>query len=537
MNVMSTNAATAAATADVVDGIETPAREISYSLHGLVRRFPGVVAVDDVSFSVGAGEIHGIIGRNGAGKSVLMSMVAGVLPPSAGEIRVHARGTDDGVLDAQRSGPARAHAYGVSLVSQEPKLARDLSVSDNLFMGRRGGRLGLVSARARRMRARELIERLALSARPDDRVGDLPIEVQQLLVFGKAVFIEDAKVILLDEITASLTSERKQMLLGLLKDITAARGDVSFTLISHHINEVIEFTDHVTVMRDGKAVASVETRQTTREELAHWIVGDRAGAEHAPVAPRTRDAQAPALLRVRDLAVGRELREASFDVDRGEVIGFAGLEGSGKDAAIETLFGLRRPDAGDIRLEGRDVALRTPKQALARGIAFLPKHREAHAVIQHRSVVDNIVIAGLSRFCNRLGLVSPRKTRQAAQALVEQLKIKTPGVDAEIDHLSGGNKQKALIGRLSLTRPRLVLLNEPTRGVDISAKPDLLRLVREELARDAGVVMISESEEELVGTCDRVYVFFKGAISAVFERGQTHFNVGEIYRCVQGVKR
>lgn len=505
----------------------------SYALEGLTRRFPGVLAVDQVDLRVAQGEIHGIIGRNGAGKSVLVSMVAGIIPPSAGRIRV-----GEGVIDSERWGPARAHALGVSLIPQEPKFARRLSIVDNLFMGREiTGALDFVRPAAMLQQVEAVMERLAIDARPSDPIGDLPIEAQQLLAFGKALFIENARVILLDEITASLTQARKEMLLGLLREIAVSGEDISFTLISHHISEVLEFADRVTVMRDGKAVASIPTADTTERELAHWIVGDTPQVTITPPdRARRANGEGPPLLAVEALSGGGAFEGLSFTLDRGEVVGFAGLEGSGKDAAIETLFGLHRPSAGTLRFDGEPVTIASPEAALERGIAFLPKHREAQGVIHGRSVEENTLISSYEAFADRFGWIRGGRARVVAEARTRALKVKTPSLATLIDHLSGGNKQRVLINRLAIRNPQLLLLNEPTRGVDIAAKPDLLKIIREQLAQDSGVIMISESEEELIEICDRILVFFRGRVAKVVERGREDFNVAEVYRLIQGVR-
>lgn len=504
--------------------------DASFAAQAVSRRFPGVLAVDAVDLTVRKGEIHGLIGKNGAGKSVLVSMVAGLLPPSEGRIA-----TARGVLTAGRSGPAHAQSLGIALVTQEPRFAVDLSVADNLFMGRHPARAWQFIAPAiARRRTAELIERLRLNARPDDRMGDLPVETQQMLAFGRAVFIDEAQTILLDEITASLTSERKESLLQLLKTLIGENPELSFTLISHHVSEVMGFTDRVSVMRDGRRVATLTTAETSGRELADWIVGD-APATVISYAPSPREERP--VMTAAGLRVGRDLEHLDLELRCGEVLGFAGLEGSGKDAAIEALYGLRPAHEGRIVVDGSEAKLSAPKMAQAAGISFLPKHREEQAVIQNRSVLENAVIAGLPVLSNRYGFVNRRACRESASGIVQRLKVKTPGLDVPIDGLSGGNKQKVLLGRLSLTAPRVILLNEPTRGVDISAKPDILKLIREDLSRNAGVIMISESEEELTEICDRILIFYKGRMVRNLTRGMPGFDVETIYKTVQGVEK
>lgn len=507
----------------------------SYSLHELTRDFPGVRAVDGVSLCVQQGEIHGVIGRNGAGKSVLMGMLAGIISPSSGSVQVGAAR-----MDARNASPIVARRMGISLIPQEPQFARPLSVLDNLFMGTAlTDRLGRLRHAAMAEQVRQLCDRLRIDASPHTRMGALPIETQQMLAFGKAVHIDRARVVLLDEITASLTQARKQMLLQVLRETARTQADISFTLISHHISEIMEFTDRVTVMRDGRAVATLETATTVADTLAHWIVGDTPAVaiEHRTAAPaKDPNTASPApALELRGLACADALAPLDLRVEVGEVVGLAGLEGSGKDTVMELLFGLRRPSGGTVHLRGEAVHLASPRQALRLGLALLPKHREAQAIIHRRSVMDNMLISSHRLLECMGGFLSRRRSRALATQACQDLLVKTPGIDTPIDHLSGGNKQKVLINRLALTRPLVFLLNEPTRGVDISAKPPLLKVVRERLAEHSAVLMISESEEELTAICDRVLVFFQGRVCADLRRGSPAFNVGEIYRQLQGV--
>lgn len=502
----------------------------SYRLSELTKRFPGVVAVSDVALSVRRGEVHGIIGRNGAGKSVLVSLISGMTRATSGSIEINGRS-----VDIASYNPIKAHALGVSLVPQEPKFASRLSIADNLFMGRPIDRgLGFIDRAAMREKARKVAAEVGLSLDPEEPMVRLPIESQQLLAFGKAQFIDESRVILLDEITASLSRERKRMLLALLRRLAAAAPDRSYTLISHHVSEIMEFCDRVTVMRDSKAVVTLDVARTSAVELANWIVGDIPVTrleDHA--AERT---QVPvAFLSVRNLSRAPALQDVSFDVAVGNVIGLAGLDGSGKEETAEALFGMATPDGGSISIDGRAVTLTSPAAAIQHGIGFLPKHREKQAVIQGRSIAENTLISSYRSISNRLGLIHEPRGEALTRAKMQEFKVKAAGPATAMSGLSGGNKQKVLIGRLTLSSPRLFILNEPTRGVDLATKPEILRAIRTELALKSGVIMLSESEDELIAVCDRILVFFRGRIAAVLERGASSFNVAALYKAIQGV--
>lgn len=502
----------------------------SYRLTGLTKRFPGVVAVSDVDLTVRRGEVHGIIGRNGAGKSVLMSLISGLARATSGDIAINGH-----TVDIASYNPIKAHALGVSLVPQEPKFAGRLSVSDNLFMGRPIDRgLGFINSAAMREKAKAVAAEVGLTLDPDEPMARLPIESQQLLAFGKAQFIDEAQIILLDEITASLSRERKHMLLALLRRLVKAAPERSYTLISHHVSEIREFCDRVTVMRDSKAVATLDVARTTAAELANWIVGDIpiTRLDDYDATPRKTS---PPFVSIKDLVRAPSLAGVSFDVAIGEVVGLAGLDGSGKEEAIEALFGIKQADAGSIAIGGQAVDITSPAIAIGHGIGFLPKHREKQAVIPGRSIAENTLISSYRSISNVLGLIDEPRAETITREKMQEFKVKAMSPATGMTELSGGNKQKVLIGRLTLSSPRLFILNEPTRGVDLATKPEILRAIREELALESGVIMLSESEDELIAVCDRILVFFRGSIVSVLTRGAPAFNVATLYKAIQGV--
>ncbi len=495
----------------------------AYRLEGLTKIFPGVVAVDRVDLEVREGEIHGIIGKNGAGKSALVGMIAGVIEPTEGTIWIGAEAVGKGYS------PARAHRLGVSLIPQEPLFAPDLSVVDNLYMGRpAGGPAGLVAEGERRRQVAEIAERLSVRAKPLQKMGELRIEDQQLLAFGKALYLDEARIILLDEITASLTRERKELLLRFLREAVESSG-LSITLITHHIREVHEFCHRVTVMRDGGAVHTGPVAGATEAELARWVVGD--ASIHVDRAPQA--ASGRTVLTVRGLSRTGEFADVDLDLAAGEVVGIAGLDGSGKDAFLAALFGLVAIDSGSVAVDGRPVRIRSPRDAQRYGIAYLPKKREEQAIVHGRSVEENVLISAYPQFSSRLGFIDRGRCAQIARETVAALGIKTPGLTADIDTLSGGNRQKVVVGRVATIGPKIFLLDEPTRGVDLGAKPQILRTVREQLARESGVIVTSESEEELLEVCDRVLVFYKGRVQSVLDRRS--LGVAAIYGAAQGI--
>lgn len=515
----------------------TPAADggASYATLELTRSFPGVLAVDRVSLEVRRGEIHGIIGKNGAGKTVLMSTIAGIYPGTSGRLVI-----GDDTVDLTRHTPADARSLGIALIPQEPLFAGDLSVLDNMLMGRMPTRGGLVDfGHIRRMLA-GVAERLGVAIDPDQPMDTLLIEDQQMLALGRALYIDRARVLLLDEITASLPRAKKQVLLQTLKRALAERPEISVTLITHHIDEVMEFCDRVTVMRDGRAVRTIDVATTDKAALAAWIVGSEAKNTQPPAQAREAAAPTPVsegtpVLAARDLGAGTALAGLTFELHRGEVLGIAGLDGSGKDEVFGLLAGLRRPDRGEIAVAGRPVALRSPVDARHLGLAYLPKKRDQYAVITGRSVEENALAIVYPSLTSRLGIIDRSRAATMANSAVDLLHIKTPSLATPIDDLSGGNRQKTMIARVLNGDPIVYLLNEPTRGVDLATKPELLRAIRGRLAQRAGVVMTSESEEEMVEVCDRILVLYRGAVVGDVSKGGPEFNAADIYRLVQGV--
>lgn len=507
------------------DGVTVDRTATAFLVRGLTKRFGGVLAVDNVDLTVLRGEVHGVIGRNGAGKSVLTSMIAGLVPATRGELTV---GTTP--VTAASYTPATAHRLGVSMITQEPTFATQLTVVDNVFLGIPQRHRGLLDHTAMRTRTTRLIERLGLDISPNDRMTSISIEDQQLLAFGKAVFIERAAIVLLDEITASLSRARKQQLLELMR-AEATESGRAFILISHHISEVLEFCDRISVMRDGRRVATLQVPGTTAADLVGHIVGDHP-VEVPPAADRRLGAPVLEADRITD---GTTFAPCDLVVREREIVGLAGLDGSGKDALIDSLFGLHRLHAGQIRVAGRPVRPHSPRAALRAGFAYLAKKREEMATIQHRSVAENILASVYGRLRTPWGTIDRTRAAAMVDERLARLPVKMTGPDADIDSLSGGNRQKVMINRLATTHPRVFLLCEPTRGVDIATKPDILAVVRDELAADAAVLVTSESEDELVMVCDRILVFFRGEIVAELRRGEPDFTPTTLYRLIQGV--
>ena len=488
---------------------------------GLRKQFGQVPAVERADIELRAGRVHGVIGKNGAGKSVLMNMISGVTSPSGGRLLVGASTIENDKWD-----PRAAQDAGIALIPQEPPRLPFLTVEDYLFLGDRSSyRLGTINGSYRSRKLREIDEALGLRVHRNDQMVSLPIEVQQMLAFGKAVYLEQARVILLDEITASLSKVRREALLRELRDLGNERA---FVLISHRISEVMSTCDVVTVMRDGESVKTIETAETSEAGLAQEIVGSQVLDTESVHSERQAGEELLAI---------RSAEKSLFSVRRSEVVGLAGLDGSGKEEAIEAAAGLKRRNSMNAFLPGRGNALvRSSRHAAASGVAYLPKKREEFATVQGMTVLENMVLPVAGRHSRPRGLWMHSVLRPLVDPLIESLHVHPARPDAQITSLSGGNRQKVMIGRLRLMEPNVYVLSEPTRGVDIGTKPLILETIRGELAEKSGVLMTSEAEEELVDYCDRIVVFYQGEIVKEVHRGDPDFSVDGIYRLSQGVE-
>jgi len=500
--------------------------DVALRTDNLTKNFAGMTAVDQVNLQINFGEVHGIIGRNGAGKTVLVSMMAGVLPPTSGSMVI-----DGTTVDARGYSPGVAHSLGVTIIPQEPQFALEMSVTDNLFLGAPVKRGPLLARRRMRQVVQRALQAVGLTLDPNARMDQCSIEEQQLLALAKALFIHDARIILLDEITASLSAVRKNQILDLLRE-EAKEHHRAFVLISHRIGEVMASCDRVSVLRDGKRIDTVELAGTSASQLAQMIVG---GEVKEVDLDHSQDF-GEEVLAVESLGKTGSFEDVSFTLRRHEVIGLAGLDGSGRDEVMNSLYGLTRADQGTITMAGTVAKIRSPKAARKFGVAFVPKKREELAVVHGMNVQDNILLPIYSTITNRLGLISRHRANQLVRGRLAVLPFKARSMDQNIDFLSGGNRQRVIINRMALVRPDVFVLQEPTRGVDIASKPDIIATVRNDLRGNSGVILSSESEDELVEMCDRVLVMFRGKCVREFQRGQADFTSSAIYSTIQGVE-
>ncbi len=471
--------------------------EAILELRGLRKTFPGVVALDDVDFDVRRGEVHALLGANGAGKSTLIKIVTGLYRADAGEIRIDGHPVD--LRDTQT-----ARELGVSVIYQDLALIPHLSVAENLFLGRELlSPLGLIDWRRTRAEARRLLDRLGIDIPSRAKVSSLSVGQRQLVEIAKALGT-DAKLLILDEPTASLSRGEAELLFALIRGL--ARSGVGIIYVSHRLEEIAPLVDRVTVLRDGRSVGTYPVERLDRQNVVALITGDERRAAEAPPA-RTRAVAEP-LLELRGLGRGREFRDISLVLHRGEILVLTGLVGAGRTELLETIFGARRPLAGEIRLRGAAVHFASPRDAIRSGIALIPEDRRGQGLAA-------VMLASLGSFVGRV-LLQPRRELQHARRMIADLAIRTPSPRQAAGLLSGGNQQKLVLAKWLSTAADIVLLDEPTQGVDVATKAEIYRLIRSLAAAGKAVLVVSSDLEEVMEIGDRILALRQGCIVAEF---------------------
>ncbi|MGN7456431.1 sugar ABC transporter ATP-binding protein [Paenibacillus pasadenensis] len=478
-------------------------------MRGISKAFPGVQALSGVSLNVRPGTVHALMGENGAGKSTLMKCLFGIYKPDEGEIRL-----DGERVDIPNSRAALSH--GVSMIHQELHPVPHRSVMENIWLGRFPLRgiwpLRLVDERRMRRDTQALLLDLGLDIDPQAQVGSLSVSKIQSLEIAKAVSFQ-SKVIVMDEPTSSLTGNEVEQLFEIIEKLR--RRGVSIIYISHKMEEILRISDDVTIMRDGKYIGTWEASELTTDLIISRMVG-RDLSERFPERSNTPSS---VILKADGLTSTNPMsfQNVSFELKRGEILGVGGLVGAQRTELIEALFGLRQLKSGTIEIDGRKVSIKSPADAKKHGIALLTEERRTTGIFPVLSVYENTIIANLGRYRSRLGLIDERKGRREAADNVAKFRTKTPGVDTQIRNLSGGNQQKVLLARWLLTDPEILLLDEPTRGIDVGAKFEIYTIIAELARQGRSIVMISSEMPELLGMSDRIMVMSEGRMTGILD--------------------
>ena len=472
-------------------------------LRNISKEFPGVLAVDEVDLDILPGEVHVVAGENGAGKSTLMKLLSQVERPSAGEIELSG-------APVEFHGPRHAQNLGVAMVYQEFALAPDLSVAENLFMGREPGRFGFVNRRAETSEAGELLERVGLDLSPTRPVAGLTVAEQQRVEIAKALAIK-AKVMILDEPTATLTEREIEELFGVIRSLTDE--GIAVLYISHRLDEIFRIADRVTVMRDGKVVDTVPAGELDENKLVRMMVG----REITDLYPKHEVEIKDVVLRATGICRGNVLKDCSFEMREGEILGFAGLVGAGRTELARAVFGADRIESGSIELDGREVAVGTPQRAIEAGIGYLTEDRKGEGLALQLGVDKNITLANLPA---SFGFIDLGAERRVVQRQRERLDIRTPSIRRAVRMLSGGNQQKVVVARWLETKARILFFDEPTRGVDVGAKAEIFQLIGGLAEGGRAIVLISSYLPELLNMCDRILVMREGSVSGEISRNE-----------------
>jgi ABC-type sugar transport system ATPase subunit len=481
-------------------------------MKNITKDFPGVRALDHINFELRKGEIHALVGENGAGKTTLMSVLAGVHTDFMGAIVMDGR-------PVRFSNPKEAIIHGVGIIYQELDLVPEFSVGENIFLAdelkaKGFSKIGILSRKKIFSETARILSDLGFEIDPRSKVGLLSIGEQQLVQIIKAIRLS-AKVLVMDEPTARLAHDETETLFKIIK-VLKKKG-VSIIYISHHMEEILQVADRVSVLRDGKVVGTVERASTTLSEIVQMVVGrELSGGITRPEIPKGEE-----IMVVNDLSLDGFFSDINFKIHAGEILGIGGLVGSGRTEIAHCIFGVEKPTGGEILVGGQKVKIKSPLDAIKNNIILIPEERKAQGLILNHSVMSNLSLACL-RIISKYQFINGRKRQKSAQQMVNRLRIKTPTLSQEVGNLSGGNQQKVVLGKWLPLKPMVVILDQPTRGIDIGAKREIYELITELAQNGSGIIIISDELPELIGLADRIIVIGRGRKTFEFNRGEVN---------------
>ena len=469
------------------------------------KAFPGVLALDDVSFRLKRGHVHALMGENGAGKSTLMKIIAGIYAPDSGSFRLKGQ-------EIKLASPLDALRYGIAMIHQELNLMNFMTVAENIWIRREPlTALGFVRHDTMRKRTKELFERLDIPIDPQAEVRDLSVASRQMVEIAKAVSY-NSDILIMDEPTSALTDREVEHLFKIIRTLKAQGKGIVY--ITHKMNELFEIADEVSVFRDGRFVGEHAAADVTRDDIIRLMVG----REITQMFPKQTVPIGDVVLAVRNLSLDGRFRDISFDLRKGEILGFAGLVGSGRSNVAETLFGVTPATAGTIAIDGAEMAIRNPGTAMDAGMAFLTEDRKESGCFLLLDIMANMQMALLRSGYARAGFVKEREIEALCQEQKQRLRVRTPDLEEPVLNLSGGNQQKVLIARWLMTKPRILILDEPTRGIDVGAKAEIHKLITELAGQGVAVLMISSELPEVLGMSDRILVMHEGRMTGIVDR-------------------
>ena len=480
--------------------------EVIVRMEHITKTFPGVKALDDVHFELRAGEVMALLGENGAGKSTLMKILSGVYTRDGGEMKIFGKSYGDLT-------PKGAQALGVAIIHQELNMCRHLSIAENMFLGREKTRLGTLSQREMETEASNALEELGIDLDPRQVVGELPVSKQQMVEIAKALST-NAKILIMDEPTSSLTSREIDDLFRIIRDLKVKGCGVVY--ISHRLEELQYIVDRVTIMRDGQFVTSGRFQDMTMDE----IIANMVGREIKEKFPRVQCKKGKCVFEARGLNAGRMVRDVSFQLYEGEIVGFAGLMGAGRTETTRAIFGVDPKESGRLFLDGREVSIRSVEDAIRNGIVLAPEDRKKDGLCIKLSMRENIALPNLDIICDKAGVVRKRREEQMCNEAIANLRIKTAGLDSDAATLSGGNQQKVVVAKWLARNSRVVMFDEPTRGIDVAAKVEIYHLMNRLKQQGIAVMFVSSEMPEVMGIADRIIVMCDGRITGEIGSGE-----------------
>lgn len=493
-------------------------------LSGITKEFPGVIALKNVDFELFPNEVHGLVGKNGAGKSTLTNICCGKIQANSGRVFFEGR-------EVRNLSPSKMLKLGISVIQQEIQILPDLSIGENLFLGE------LPVGRGVRVKWKEVYERTSEMLKkvnlgmldPRQRMGSLSVGQSRLISVCKAFFIGDYKIIIMDETTATLNKEEEEILYNLIQDKVKGKASIIFT--SHHVEEIFKVCSRVTVLRDGERVGTFDTKSIDLSQLNAYIIGRKLRKNVYSLKSHIMEEE---IIRAESLSTNA-VKDISFSVRKGEILGIAGIRGSGRSEVFRAIMGLDPLKSGSVYIRGEKAEIKSPVDALKSGICLLSEDKEKEGIISVRSVKENITLSSLRKI---LGIffdifINRRKENYKVEEMINQFNIITPSINQQIQFLSGGNKQKSMISRLFLAEPMIFLLDEPTQGIDIEVKAQIIRLIKDDLTDKGVVIMISSELEDLALICDRIIFLKKGRLIGELQREEFANNVPLIWDYIE----
>lgn len=478
------------------------------SVQGVSKSFPGVQALEDVSLEVSEGEVLVLVGENGAGKSSLMKILSGIYSKDTGRILLDGK-------EVEITSPLQAQQLGITIIHQEMNLMNDLTVAQNMWIGREPKRFGVVSEALLNKKTAQFLDQIGIALDPKTEVGTLSVAKQQMVEIAKALSY-DARVLIMDEPTSALTAAEVETLMGLIEQLTA-RGK-AIIYISHRMEELKRLAHRVTVLRDGKYIGTLSKEEIEVPVIIEMMVGRHLEDSSRP-ADRSFD-EAPVVLSVKGLSTKNLLQDVGFELRKGEILAFAGLMGSGRTETARALIGADPSTGGEIEVNGKPLKIRQPADAVKEGIGYLSEDRKALGLMLEQDVSFNIGLASLPSFTGPIGIINESRLKAVARERVEALKVKTPSVNQMVKLLSGGNQQKVVINKWLVRNCEILIFDEPTRGIDVGAKEEIYRLLKE-LAHDGkSIIMISSELPEILRVADRIVVMENGRVSGVLNNSE-----------------